>query len=178
MVDTDVSHDQNYPNSLRWLLLITAVPSDPAYLRVKLRRRIQRLGAVGLKGAVYLLPGSATTREGFDGLRREIVADGGDATLCSAQLIEGMTDAAVIAGFTRDRSDEYRKFVAVCGDFEKAWGIAAPARRPVLISERGRLERRLAGILGRDYFDAPAREAALQAIERIAVLDIAVANAD
>jgi hypothetical protein len=31
----------------------------------------------------------------------------------------------------------------------------------------------LAGILGRDYFAAPAREEALQAIERIAVLEIA-----
>lgn len=173
MTDTYVSRERRHPNRLHWLLLITAVPSEPAYLRVKLRRRIQRLGAVGLKGAVYLLPESNATREGFEGLRGEIVSDGGDATLCSARLVEGMTDQSVIAIFTQDRSIEYRDFVAACGAFESAWRRAAPAGRPALISERGRLERRLAGILGRDYFAAPAREEALQAIERIAILDIA-----
>jgi hypothetical protein len=122
---------------------------------------------------VYLLPESDATREGFEGLRREIVADGGDATLCTARLIEGMTDTSAIATFTQDRSIEYRDFVAACGAFESAWRRAVPAGRPALISERGRLERRLAGILGRDYFAAPAREEALQAIERIAVLEIA-----
>src|ERR1017187_2745658 len=79
-----------------WLILITAVPSKPDYLRVKLRRRVQRLGAVGLKGAVYVLPDSPDAIEGFQWLRREILADGGDATVCVAHLVDGMSNADVI----------------------------------------------------------------------------------
>jgi hypothetical protein len=35
----------------RWLLLIHQLPSKPAYFRVKIWRRLQSLGAVGVKSA-------------------------------------------------------------------------------------------------------------------------------
>ncbi|MDB5611785.1 MAG: chromate resistance protein, partial [Bradyrhizobium sp.] len=40
----------------RWLLLIHQLPAKPAYLRVKIWRRLQALGAVAVKNAVYALP--------------------------------------------------------------------------------------------------------------------------
>ena len=157
-------------------MLITAVPSKPDYLRVKLRRRVQRLGAVGLKGAVYVLPETPDGLESFQWLRREILADGGEATVCLAQLVDGMSDADVIALFNQDRDAEYQAFVTACRDFEAGWPASAAgddAVRPTLIAERARLHRRLEEILARDYFIAAHREDAMQAIERIAVLDIA-----
>lgn len=160
-----------------WLLLITAVPSKPDYLRVKLRRRVQRLGAVGLKGAVYVLPDSPDAIEGFQWLRREILADGGDATVCMAHLVDGMSDADVIAQFNRDRDAEYRGFVSACGELEEHWSAASAGGERTagssVVAERGRLRRRLEEILGRDFFAAPEREDAMQAIERVIVLDIA-----
>src|SRR5690349_17462757 len=65
----------------RWLLLIHHLPGKPDYLRVKVRRRLARLGAVPLKNSVYVLPDSESTREDFQWLLRDIVADGGDAAL-------------------------------------------------------------------------------------------------
>ena len=44
-----------------WLLLIHQLPVDPAYLRVKVARRLRRLGAVQLKSSVYVLPASDET---------------------------------------------------------------------------------------------------------------------
>ena len=159
-----------------WLMLITALPSKPDYLRVKLRRRVQRLGAVGLKGAVYVLPENPDALESFHWLRREILADGGEATLCLAQLMDGMSDADLVALFNHDRDAEYRAFVTACQEFETGWppvGAGDDAARAALIVERARLRRRLEEILGRDYFTAAHREDAMQAIERIEVLDIA-----
>ena len=39
-----------------WLLLVHQIPPKPDYLRVKVRRRLQRIGALPLKNSVYVLP--------------------------------------------------------------------------------------------------------------------------
>jgi hypothetical protein len=180
MNDPTGSFAQELGSVRGWLMLITAVPSKPDYLRVKLRRRVLRLGAVGLKGAVYVLPEGPDALESFQWLRREILADGGEATVCLSQLVDGMSDADVIALFNQDRDAEYQAFVTACREFEAAWPASAAgddAARPALIAERARLHRRLEEILARDYFTAARREDAMQAIERIAVLDIATPKA-
>ena len=82
-----------------WLLLIHRLPPRPDYLRVKVRRRLARLGAIPLKSTVYVLRWSEEALEDFQWLRREIEAEGGEAVLCTASLIEGLTDAALEARF-------------------------------------------------------------------------------
>ena len=75
-----------------WLLLIHQLPAKPAYARVKVWRRLQALGAVTVKGAVYALPANAETQEDFAWLAKEIVEDGGEAMICEAALVEGLSD--------------------------------------------------------------------------------------
>jgi len=157
---------------MSWLMLVTDVPSKPDYLRVKLRRRVQRLGAIGLKGAVYLLPEGADAMESFQWLRREIVGEGGNATICSATLIDGLTDGDVTDLFNRDRNAEFAEFVAACQALAGRWNGAAEGERGALVAERGRLFGKMEEILGRDFFAASGREEAMQAMEGLAVLDI------
>jgi hypothetical protein len=76
----------------RWLLLIHHLPPKPDYVRVKVRRRLQKLGAATLKSSVYALPDTEDNLEDFQWLANEIVADGGDATIVSASLLSGVTD--------------------------------------------------------------------------------------
>ena len=75
-----------------WLLLIHQVPPKPDYLRVKVRRRLQRLGAAPLKSSVYVLPDTEEHLEDFQWLANEIIGDGGEATICSATLLSGVSD--------------------------------------------------------------------------------------
>ena len=89
MVASPVSDAQE---SRRWLLLIHQVPPKPDYLRVKVRRRLQKLGAVPLKSSVYVLPDTEEHLEDFQWLANEIAADGGDATICSATMLSGVSD--------------------------------------------------------------------------------------
>jgi hypothetical protein len=90
----------------RWLLLIHRIPPKPDYLRVKVRRRLQRLGAVPLKNSVYVLPLSDDAIEDFQWLAREIVGDGGEATVCEAQFMDDATDdqLAQQLGLTHERT--------------------------------------------------------------------------
>jgi hypothetical protein len=87
------------------LLLIHQVPPKPDYLRVKVRRRLQRLGAVPLKSSVYVLPDTDENLEDFQWLANEIVADGGDATICSASMLSGVSDADLAGSFPALRGE-------------------------------------------------------------------------
>ena len=96
----------------KWLLLVHQIPPKPDYFRVKVRRRLQRIGAVALKSSVYVLPSREETLEDFRWLLREIVADGGEASLCVAEFIEGVTRGALEAMFAAERDAEYREISA------------------------------------------------------------------
>ena len=91
----------------RWLLLIHQIPPKPDYFRVKIWRRLQRLGAVAIKNSVYVLPKNEQTQEDFQWVLREIVEGGGEATLCEARLVDGLSDNEVEALFQGARSSDY-----------------------------------------------------------------------
>src|SRR5438046_9691765 len=74
-----------------WLLLIHQIPAKPAYLRVKVWRRLQGIGAIAVKNAVYALPMGEGSQEDFEWLLREIVEGGGEAFLCETRLIDGLS---------------------------------------------------------------------------------------
>lgn len=79
----------------RWLLLMHQLPPQPDYFRVKVWRRLRAIGAATVKNSVYLLPNTPEAREDFEWLIREIIAGGGEAILCEASFLAGMTDDEV-----------------------------------------------------------------------------------
>src|SRR5262245_51260869 len=90
-----------------WLLLVHQLPAKPAYLRVKIWRRLQDIGAVAVKNAVHALPMNEDTQEDFEWLLREIQEGGGEAFVCEARLIDGLSDEEVRALFDRARDADY-----------------------------------------------------------------------
>src|SRR5256885_7583004 len=91
-----------------WLLLIHQIPPKPNYFRVKIWRRLQKLGAVGIKNSVYALPSNDQAQEDLNWVLREIVEGGGDASLVEARLVEGLNDEQVKEMFRAARRAEYR----------------------------------------------------------------------
>src|SRR6266446_4955532 len=91
----------------KWLLLIHQIPPKPDYFRVKIGRRLQRLGAAPIKNSVYVLPRSEQAYEDFEWVVREIVEGGGDASVCEARFVEGLSDAEVEALFNSAREADY-----------------------------------------------------------------------
>src|SRR5688500_8976833 len=97
MDDSAAARAQGAQPDARWLLLIHHLPPKPDYLRVKVRRRLQKIGAAALKSSVYVLPDTDDALEDFTWLTREVEADGGSAMLCHASFIEGITDEEIEA---------------------------------------------------------------------------------
>jgi hypothetical protein len=165
MSNTNESNLQDEPTfDGRWLVLIAQLPAKPDYLRVKLRRRIQRVGALSLRGAVYVLPNRADTLEDFVWLRGELIEDGGDAIVCAARTVVGISDADLEARFRELREVDYREIIAAA-EATRANGNRDEAER-----ELSRLRRRLEDVSKQDFFGSPVRDEARRALELAANL--------
>jgi hypothetical protein len=145
----------------RWLLLIHQLPAKPAYQRVKVWRRLQGIGAVAVKNTVYALPATAEAQEDFEWLLREIVQGGGEAIVCEARLVEGLTDQEVRALFNRARDEDYEELAKELRTLAATLGDdPPPERRAEAKAQLARLKARLAQITAIDFFGADSREAA------------------
>ncbi len=152
----------------RWLLLIHQIPPKPDYLRVKIGRRLQRVGAVAIKNSVYVLPSSPECREDFQWIVREIEESAGEAFVSEASLVgEGLTDAAVRARFDAARNEEYRSILADAKSLMRAARPKSEASGPAREHELAKLERRLASASAIDFFGASEQAAAAAAIESV-----------
>ena len=88
----------------RWLLFIHRLPPKPDYLRVKVARRLKKLGAVAIKKTVYALPASDEALEDFEWLRREVEAEGASAVIAEAEFVAGISNEELAALFGLGRT--------------------------------------------------------------------------
>jgi hypothetical protein len=138
-----------------WLVLIHQLPPEPSYLRVKVARRLQRIGAVQIKNTVYVLPASEQCAEDLQWAIAEIREGGGEANLFESKFLDGITDADVQRRFQEERNADYDALLADAkGAGRRAQGADLP-----------RLRRRLAAIQAIDFFAAPRGPAAAAALE-------------
>jgi hypothetical protein len=143
----------------RWLLLVHQLPAKPAYVRVKLWRRLHALGAVGLKNAVHALPMSAQSQEDFQWLMKEIISDGGDAVICEAQLVDGLSDSDIRELFNSARDAAYAEIAEEARAItEKLDGDATAETRSDVKAQLLRLKSRYRETVAIDFFDANGRQ--------------------
>src|SRR5215470_13885374 len=144
-----------------WLLLIHQLPAKPAYARVKVWRRLQALGAVTVKGAVYALPANAETQEDFAWLAREIVDDGGEAMICEAALVEGLSDHEMQGLFDQARDEDYARIATEAREIAARQSEEASDRELAeTASQVARLRKQLDAVVAIDFFGANGRLAA------------------
>ena len=111
----------------RWLLLVHQLPSTPSNLRVRTWRRLQQLGALPIKQAVYVLPDTPNAREDFEWLKTEIKAAGGDASVFAADNVDSWSDDALVEEFRRAGQEAY---ATLAREIERVLGQLAATRRP------------------------------------------------
>jgi hypothetical protein len=144
-----------------WLLLIHQIPPKPNYLRVKVGRQLQALGAVAIKNSVYALPLSDQAREDLNWIRRQIVSAGGDGSVVEARFIEGLTDERVREMFRAARDPEYHLLAkearALVRKFPRSAQPPAAARAE-LEAQVAKLTKQFAEVASLDFFAAGGRE--------------------
>src|SRR6266576_3172021 len=125
------------------------------------RRRLQRIGAVAIKNSVYVLPHTEQATEDFQWVRRDIVAGGGEASVCQAAFVDGLSDRQIEALFRAQRDAEYAELARAAAEVAREGGGERESS-----GEVARLERRLAEIVALDHFGAAGRRAAEAAMTR------------
>src|SRR5471032_1367527 len=142
-------------DDLKWLMLIYQLPAKPAYARVKVWRRLQALGAVTVKGSVYALPANPETREDFAWLAKEIVESDGEALVCEATLVEGLSNAELQALFDAARDEDYAKIAAEAREAGLRLSNETPDNVLAEITgQAARLRKQLDAIVAIDFFGA------------------------
>ena len=158
------------PGRRRWLLLIHQLPSHPSNLRVATWRRLQQIGAIPLKQAVYALPDTPDAREDFEWLKTEVKAAGGEASVFAADHVDAWSDDALVEEFRRARQDLYE---ALGRDVEQALKRAASARRakgtraPALRRLVDIFRERLVAAEKIDFFGSAGRDRVLTSLRQL-----------
>ncbi len=145
---------------LRWLLFLPQLPAKPDYARVKLWRRLQPLGVVAIRNAVYVLPNTPEAREDLEWVGKEVEGDGGTAVVCEAAMLDGISDAELEARF-RERAELAYRDVAT-------QARAASGDAPAAVATLRRLRGQLDAEAKRDRFGAAGR---LEAERAVAALE-------
>jgi hypothetical protein len=158
------------PGARRWLLFVHQLPSDPSNLRVRTWRRLQQLGAIPIKQAVYVLPDTAAAREDFEWLKTEVSAAGGSASVFAAESVDSWSDDALVEEFRKSGQDAYaalahdvEQVVKRTGRTKTSRGTRAPAL-PRLLNI---LRERLTAIDAVDFFGSAGRDRVLGLMQQL-----------
>jgi hypothetical protein len=147
-----------------WLLIMHQIPPKPDYFRVKIWRRLQQVGAVAIKQSVYVLPNTESSYEDFSWIFKEILQGGGDANLSETKFLEGLTDDQIVALFHEARQSDYEKLIKEVHTFRKEFEDSAEDMHVKFKAQFGKLKKRLDDIMAVDFFNAPHRIAAENAV--------------
>ncbi|MCI0475237.1 MAG: hypothetical protein L0Y55_03245 [Anaerolineales bacterium] len=132
-----------------WLLLHYKIPTHPTARRVYIWRKLQRLGAILLHDAVWVLPANSRTREQLQWLTCEITELRGAAFLWQGQLLQGTQEDALIQHFTARTDQEYQKI------------LSALKHAPRDLTT---LSRRFQQVQSQDYFQSPLADQVRQTL--------------
>lgn len=150
------------------------LPPEPTRLRLAIWRRLRRIGALLVHDSVWVLPVDGKTREAFEWLADEIEEQGGTALLWEAQSLDTSQDQWITGRF---RTEADARYASLAESALKLQRLAQ--RRRVRFSQVYQIRRQLLGLeralrleRRRDYFRAPGRAAAEEAVRgAIAILD-------
>ncbi len=137
---------------MRWLVFFARLNGDSA-ARVRVWRRLQRLGAVSIQGAVWVLPDQKPASQSLRWLTHELGDAGGDGIIARADWLEGLSSAELTRQFRDAVSIQWSTFVA-----------EARRARP---QQAAKLARQFDEIAARDFFAAPGRAEATQVLKRL-----------
>lgn len=135
------------------------LPTQPAYGRVKIWRRLQDIGAAAFKNAFYLLPASEEALEDFEWTLREVRNIGGEGVIFHANAVQGMSSDELVALFDSARAEQYRELAEAIAAFSaQVQRKRSPPSAAEVATTMTRLQNRLAAIEAIDFFQADGRE--------------------
>jgi hypothetical protein len=135
---------------------------------VRTWRRLQQIGALAIKQAVYVLPDSPNAREDFEWLKTEIEAAGGQASVFAADTVDTWSNDALVDAFRTSREETYNELAREADQILRRMGAGRrrPGRMPSQRAVR-QLRDRLSEIERVDFFGTAGRDRVLALVRQI-----------
>lgn len=155
----------------KWLVFIYSLSPASDSNRVRIWRKLKKLGMVSFRNSVYFLPYSEEHFEICQWLCQEIQEAGGEATLLKVEKMENMSDDEVVALFNTARGGDYaaliekaeawlEKVTSLSPEEESEAGdgktkVSLTDRMRSLLDELRNLDKKAAEIRKVDFFNSP-----------------------
>jgi hypothetical protein len=157
-------------NIFNWLLFFYKVPAKPGNLRMKVWRRLLKLGAASLKGSVYILPHSEDHLEVLHWLTGEVASLGGEAAFAKVERIETIGDEEIVSLFQAQRANDYAPIAAALEALEgQLSSLEQQQDQQGLERVKGNFQKLLKnhrGVKGIDFFHCPQGSDIQERLER------------
>lgn len=153
-----------------WLAVTYRAPAEPSRVRVYLWRKLKELGAVYLQQGTALLPLQEVLLARVQALRDDVGKDGGEVVTGTLVFTDEAEDGRVIATFQAQSDADYAEIVEQCdrlvAELEDETGREKFTYAEIEENETEltRIHRWMEQITARDWFNAPGRSPAEQAI--------------
>ena len=154
-----------------WLSVTYKVPTEPSRTRVYLWRKLKEMGAVYVQQGAAVLPMTEALLAQVIALKAEAVSGGGEVLVGRMKFVDEDDDARVIAAFQLQRDGDYDEIVEQCErlvyelDRETEKEKFTYAEIEENETELTRIHKWMERIVARDWFAAPGRVRAQQAID-------------
>lgn len=154
-----------------WLMFFYQLPAQPSTQRVYVWRKLKACGAVYLQHSVCVLPARTEIRATLDALCDEILSRKGEARISAVQMAEAREKDELVAKFKAQSDEEYGEFLGQCRDFHEELTKERNANHFTFAeleeneAELGKLKGWLPKIAARDFFGAPRKKKAEQALK-------------
>src|SRR5258708_39843464 len=155
-----------------WLFLSSRVPKDPPGRRTAVWRQLKQLGAVYLQQAATILPERPELRSELEALAGRIREFGGEVSLLATTSPTPEWEQDLVRQFNQTRDGEYAEVIENVERFEDEIrretrkGKFTFAELEDLESDWEKLQRWIARVRSRDFFEAPGYSLVTEAIER------------
>jgi uncharacterized protein YdbL (DUF1318 family) len=156
----------------RWVLLIYRIKAESSGRRTYVWRQLRQLGAVYLQQAAAILPDRPELRAELDRLGQRIRGSGGEASLLQTVSPTLAWEEDLVARFNAARDAEYEEILDSVESFEDEIRRETRKKRFRFAElEEGeadweKLQRWFARLAERDFFGAPGRTPAAEALAR------------
>jgi hypothetical protein len=157
-----------------WLVISASTAGAAGTLRVQVWRKLRSLGALYLQQSVCLLPARDDVLRQVRRLIDRIHHQGGTVRVLRMRFADPAEERSVVEEFNAARDAEYAEVLERIPDLrqeltqERARGRATYAEVEESEADLERFQSWLAKIAARDYFAAPAGQAARSAVEEAA----------
>jgi len=169
-----MTRDATYRPGEPWLLVTASSAGAADSLRVAIWRKLRSLGALYLQQSVCVLPGRPDVEREIRRLVDRVQANGGTARVLRVAFEEAAEEAQLISELQAARDDEYGEVLERVPTFleelrrERDRDRATYEEVEESEADLERFRAWLAKIDRRDYFGAPRREEAHDALARCA----------